>query len=127
MYLNLQAALTDERFELALRRLYNVVRLEGRGLPDDVMDSPRSLLAQSKAEFGDGFSKVQALYPEYQKWADKKNEELIDWQVRCSRCKFQGDEMASGDAMAWCDKYSALNRTFPEPCPGFVIRGDADN
>jgi hypothetical protein len=121
MYLKLQEALTDDRFELALRRLHNVVTLEGQGLSDDVLRSPRIQLEKSKKEFGDRFPQVQSIYPEYKAWADKNNERLIAWQMRCSDCRFQGNVSEHKDITKWCEKYSAENRTCPDPCPDYAV------
>jgi len=127
MYLELQDALADERFELALRRLHNVVTLESKGLSDEILRSPRIQLEKSKKEFGDRFSQVQAIYPQYRLWANENNERLISWQMRCSNCKFQGNVSRHEDIGKWCEKYSAENRTYPDPCPDYVVRNMNEN
>jgi hypothetical protein len=121
MSLKLQEALTDDRFELALRRLHSVVTLESKGLSDEVLRSPRYQLEKSKKEFGDRFSQVQAIYPAYKVWADSNNERLIAWQIRCSNCRFQGNVSEQEDITKWCEKYSAESRTCPEPCPDYAV------
>ena len=119
MYLNLQDVLADERARLAMSRLYNVSRLEGLKASDEILVSPRELLGKSKKEFGDRFSELEAIYPEYEVWADARNKELMDWQLRCHSCKFGGDALATEDVSGWCEKYSADDRTYPDPCPDY--------
>ena len=50
----------------------------------------------------------------------------MDWQGKCLACKFSGGDALATDGEMWCEKYRAMDRTYPDPCPTFEPKDDGE-
>ena len=124
MYLKLHDALDDFHANLALKRLYNLRRLRELKAPPLVVEKAEELLAKSRVEMGDRFDDLEGLYSEYATWAEEAQRVEREWQERCESCQHIIAGVDDEDVETWCEKYTAEERTIPEPCPDYRGRDD---
>ena len=124
MYLKLNEALGDPEISLGLKRLHNNKTLRDMNAPQIVLDKSDELLGKSRASLGDRFAVVEAIYPEYRVLAEEQLRIQLEWQERCNTCLHMPDDDCPLDSDTWCGRYRASDRTFPNPCPDYVPRGE---
>lgn len=109
----------DQKILSAFRRLYNLERLRTLGASGWVVTDAEEKVARSRADLGDdAWKQVEENYPRFKEKAEQRDRLLEAFDERCKSCAHwnAGYFSSEEENPRWCEKYTRLTISAPEPC-----------